>query len=104
MEENTNREEQKKMGTLSPVNIPIQMICGMDTTGSITPIRFRFQTAEDAIETIRIEKVVSRDEKNYVGIREIRFICMALISNIQRIMEIRYSVESQKWRIFQFLS
>ena len=104
MEGNVNREGQKKIGALSPVNIPIQMICGMDTTGSITPIRFRFQTDEDSIERIHIQKVVSRDEKNYVGIREIRFICMALFSGLQRIMEIRYSVESQKWRIFQFLS
>ncbi len=31
--------------------------------GSITPIRFRFQAGEDTIETIYIQKVVSRDEK-----------------------------------------
>lgn len=42
------------------------MICGMDTTGNITPTRFRFQTDEDMIETIHIQTVVSRDEKNYV--------------------------------------
>ena len=102
MEENTNTAQRKKTGESSPVNIPIQMICGMDTTGSITPIRF--QADGDMIETIHIEKVVSCVEKNCVGIREIRFICTALISGFRRIMEIRYSVESQKWRIFQFLS
>lgn len=104
MEERTHRTEEKNMGVLSPVNIPVQMICGMDTTGSITPLRFRFQTDEDMIETIHVEKVVSRDEKNYVGIREKQFICTASISGMQRIMEIRYNVESQKWRIFQFLA
>lgn len=56
------------------------------------------------IETIHIQTVVSRDEKNYVGIREKQFICTAFISGRRRIMEIRYSVESQKWRIFQFLA
>ncbi len=90
--------------TMVSMNIPIQMICGMDTTGNITPIRFRFQTDEDMIETIHIQTVVSRDEKNYVGIREKQFICTALISGRRRIMEIRYNVESQKWRIFQFLA
>lgn len=87
-----------------PVNIPIQMLLVLDTTGSITPIRFRFQTDEDMIETINIQKVVSRDEKNYVGIREQQFICVAQISNVQRILELRLNLESQKWRIFQFLA
>lgn len=94
----------KQMGELTPVNIPVQMILASDTTGSITPIRFRFQTEEDLIETIQIQKVVSRDEKNYVGIRERRFICAAQIGNVQRILELRLNLESQKWRIFQFLA
>lgn len=98
------RTKQCRAGELSPVNIPIQMICGIDTTGKITPIRFRFQTAEDMIETVTIEKVISRDEKNYVGIREKQFICAVQMGDIQRIIEIRYNVESQKWKIFQFLS
>lgn len=96
--------EASRMGERVPVNIPIQMICGMDTTGSITPIRFRFQTDEKTIETVQVQEVMTRDEKNYVGIREKQFICIAQISNLQRIMEIRYNVESQKWRIFRFLT
>lgn len=96
--------EKRKIGDLSPVSIPIQMISGTDTTGKITPIRFRFQTAEDIIENIDIQKVISRDEKNYVGIREKQFLCMVQINDVQRIVEIRYNVESQKWKLFQFLS
>jgi len=99
-----DKNGQKKTGELSPVNIPIQMLSLGDTTGRITPIRFRFQTAEDAIETIEVRKVISRDEKNYVGIREKRFICSAQVAGRERIMEIRYNVASQKWTVFQFLS
>ncbi len=99
-----DKNGQKKMGEPSPVNIPIQMFSLGDTTARITPIRFRFQTAEDTIETIEIQKVISRDEKNYVGIREKRFICSAQVSDRERIMEIRYNVASQKWTIFQFLA
>ena len=99
-----SKSGQKKMGELTPVNIPIQMLSLGDTTGRITPIRFRFQTAEETIETIEVQKVISRDEKNYVGIREKQFICSAKISDRERIMEIRYNVGSQKWTIFQFLA
>lgn len=86
------------------VNIPVQMICAVDTTGRISPLRFRFETKEHTIETIRIERVVSRDEKNYVGIREKQYICTAELGGRHKTLEIRYNVESQRWRIFQFLS
>lgn len=104
MEEKAEQGKKQHMGELAPVNIPIQMLLVSDTTGSITPIRFRFQTEEDVIETIQIQRVVSRDERNYVGIREQQFICVAQISNVQRILELRLNIESQKWRIFQFLA
>lgn len=104
MEEKAEQGKRPHMGERTPVNIPIQMLLVSDNTGSITPIRFRFQTDENLIETIDIQKVVSRDEKNYVGIREKLFVCVAQISNMQHILELRLNVESQKWRIFQFLS
>lgn len=97
-----SKNGQSKMGEVPPVNIPIQMLSLGDTTGRITPIRF--QTAEDTIEMIEIQKVISRDEKNYVGIREKQFICAAKVSDQERIVEIRYNVGSQKWTIFQFLA
>lgn len=100
-------EEKKtegRMGELQPVNIPVQMICAVDTTGKISPLQFRFETEEHCIETVRIEHVLSRDEKSYVGIREKQFICSVVLQGMRRLLEIRYHVESQKWRIFQFLS
>lgn len=63
-----DKKGQKKMGESLPVNIPVQMFSLGDTTGRITPIRF--QTAEDTIESIEVQKVISCDEKNYVEIRE----------------------------------
>lgn len=104
MEDRAEQEKRPHMGELTPVNIPVQMLLVSDTTGSITPIRFRFQTDESIIETIDIQKVVSRDEKNYVGIREKQFVCIAQIGSMQRILELRLNLESQKWRIFQFLA
>jgi len=87
-----------------PVNIPVQMICAVDTNGKISPLRFRYETADHMIETLHIERIISRDEKNYVGIREMQYICTVQIDGYQHILEIRFQVDSQKWRIFQFLS
>ena len=80
------------------------MLAITDRNGRLTPLWFRFETEEHQIEKIGIEKTISRDESRCIGIREKRFICSAIIQDQRRILEIRYNVESQKWRIFQFLS
>lgn len=92
------KQKRTKMGDPETINIPIQMFSVGDTTGKITPIRFRFQTDESTIETIYIDNVISWDEKNFVGIRE-----TALVNSKKQTMEIRYNVGTQQWRIFQFL-
>lgn len=100
MKENHTR----KIGDGYPVNIPIQMFCAVDTTGKITPIRFRYEAEDHSIEMVQIENTISRDEKNYAGIREKQFICTAIVEKRRTILEIRYHIENQKWRIFQILS
>lgn len=97
-------QPENKMGYAYPVNIPIQMILVADTTGQMTPLRFRFEKADHQIETVRISRTISRDESNYVGIREKRFICSAEMDGHMRLLELRYNVGKQTWRIFQFLS
>ena len=87
-----------------PLQIPIQMMSITDRNGRLTPIWFRFETEDHFIEKIYIEKTISRDESNKVGIREKRFICSAIFGETRRLLEIRYRIESQQWRIFQFLS
>lgn len=97
-------KQQNKMGEITAVNIPVQMLAVTDRNGKLTPLWFRLETEEHQIEKIAIEKTISRDECAYTGIREKKFICSALFGDKRKIMEIRYNIESQKWRIFQFLS
>ena len=80
------------------------MFCAVDRTGVITPLQFRYELPEHKVELVKIEKTLSRDEKIYVGIREKQYICSAVVDGCRRLLEFRYDVESQRWRIFQFLS
>lgn len=91
-------------GAFCPVNIPVQMFCAVDRTGVMTPIQFRYELASHQVELVKIEKTLSRDEKNYVGIREKQYICSAVLHGERKLLEFRYDVASQRWRIFQFLS
>lgn len=96
--------KEQKIGELCPVNIPIQMMTITDRDGKVTPLWFRFEAQDHHIEKVAIEKTISRDESVRVGVREKRFICSAVVGEERKLMELRYHVENQKWRIFQFLS
>lgn len=85
------------------VDIPIQMMSLTDRDGRMTPLWFRLETDEHEIRMCRIIQVVSRDEKKYVGVREKQFICKIRMGDICKTLEMRYRVETQRWRIFQFL-
>lgn len=85
------------------VNIPIQLFSVTDRDGRITPLWFRLETEEHEIKKFRIKDIVSRGEKNYVGIREKQFVCRIRQGEMCRTLEMRYNTATQKWRIFQFL-
>lgn len=94
----------QKMGHLHPVNIPVQMMAVTDRDGKVTPLWFRFEAEDHHIEKVAIERTISRDESMYVGVREKRFVCSVVIGEERHLLELRYHIENQKWRIFQFLS
>ena len=89
---------------MNDINIPIQVFCMVDTNGKLHPLKFRYENEEHLIETVFIDEIISRDEKHYVGIREKQFVCTATFAGTQKILELRYHVDSQRWRIFRFLS
>lgn len=98
-------EEMLHEGMLADgqINIPIQMMSLTDRDGKMTPLWFRLETEDHEVRLCRIDQVISRDEKKYVGVREKQFICKIRLGNVCKTLEMRYSVETQKWRIFQFL-
>ena len=85
------------------VNIPVQLLSVTDRDGRITPLWFRLETEEHEIKNLRIEDVISRGEKNYVGIKEKQFVCRIRQEGMCRTLEMRYNTATQKWRIFRFL-
>lgn len=85
------------------VNIPIQLLSVTDRDGRITPLWFRLETEEHEIRKFQIEDIISRDEKNYVGVKEKQFVCRIRQGERSRTLEMRYNTVTQRWRIFRFL-
>ncbi len=95
----------QKMGDIFPVDIPIEMIAHTDIDGKITPLRLRYEKegGEKVIISFDKDDTISRSEYNYVGIKELQFICSTVADGIRTTLEIRYRVANEKWRIHRFL-
>ncbi len=95
------------MGSMTPnaaVNLPVQMMSLADRSGRLTPVGFRYEDEEHRICAVKINRVICREKLSLAGIKEIKVICSALFGERERLIELRYSVDSQKWRVCQFLS
>lgn len=86
------------------VNIPIQMFCVCSTIGDITPVRFRFESEDHGIETVKINRIIALKESRYNGINELHYTCEASMQNISKFFTITYNVATHKWRLFKLLS
>lgn len=75
--------------------INIQMISVTDTNGVIHPVRFRFRDKTGEIVTVNIKTVEKSDQgqNNF----NINFLCTAIIDNILKRFELRYSISQHKW-------
>lgn len=96
--------EEKTTTITKDINIPIQAGSVTDTTGKIIPIWFRYEDPnEHEVHMVKIEKVLSTKEINYVGYKMIQFVCNADVEEQRRIFELRYSIGTHKWVFFQML-
>ena len=84
-------------------NTPVQMFYVTDTSGKMTPLRFRYKNSEGEVKMASIEQVISREECHFAGIDERKIICTAMIEGDRVPLELRYHVNSQKWRVYQLL-
>jgi len=85
-------------------NIPIQLDSVCSTQGTFTPRWFRYEDEEHQICIVKIERIISEKELNFVGVRVLQFICAALMGEDEKLFELRYYVGSHKWTFFKMLS
>ena len=85
-------------------NIPIQMISVCSTMGDFTPMRFRFESEEHTVETVKIDQILAHKDTTFNGIKEIQYTCQAIIGNEIRLFIIIYNISSHKWRLFKMLT
>lgn len=84
--------------------IPVQMISIISTTGEITPLKFRFEDMDHAIQTVEITQTLGKKEDNAVGHGFITFICKAVKDERETLVEMTYYVRSHRWELSDIYS
>lgn len=85
-------------------NIPIQLFCVVSTLGDLTPVRFRYETAEHEIITVHISEILARKETRLAGTRELIYTCAAEVEGKQHLFYLTYHVNLHRWTLTRFLT
>lgn len=85
------------------MNLPIEMIsvCGVD--GALTPLRFRLEDETHCLQTVAITRVISCKPIQYAGIDALQYLCKAVTDGRERLFELRYTLRTHCWTLFQMV-
>lgn len=84
-------------------NRPVEMISICSTEGRILPVRFRFEAEDRSIRTVQISEVVSSKEISYVGVEAILYVCKVKMEELERLLELKYTVRTHRWVLFRVI-
>lgn len=83
------------------INKSIDVLCWFDYTGVPHPIRFRLKDENGGYAVIQIQKVMTMDREKLAGNKMIAFTCQCRIQNLEKIVVIKYEIDSCKWILFK---
>ncbi len=81
------------------INVDMLAVCGAD--GRLQPVRFRFEDENHETRLARVLEVLSCREIRYVNVEAYSFSCRAQIGEEVYVLNLRYSIRSHCWRLFQ---
>jgi len=76
---------------------PIEVISHNDLQGTIHPLRFRMEIEDQALQTVRVDKVLLRKETMVAGMRSQSFSCRSIVAEFIHHYELTYELATCKW-------
>jgi hypothetical protein len=83
------------------VNKAIDVLCWFDYLGSPNPVRFRLKDEAGAYAIVKIHKILTKEHEKLAGNKMIVFTCQCTIQNTEKIIVIKYEMDSCKWILFK---
>lgn len=80
---------------------PVEMIAWFTRDGIPSPIRYKITDEEKTEITIKVDKILRRDEERLAGNRMVTYRCQSIIDCVERIYELKYEVSTMKWFLYK---
>ena len=80
---------------------PVDMIAWFNASGVIMPLKFRLESEDHILQTIKINKILYHKEDKIAGNITITYACLVNINNAQKTCELKYNLNSCKWILFK---
>lgn len=85
------------------MKLQVEMISHCGTDGELKPLRFRMENEEQSLITVSISQVVCAKPIQYAGVDAIQYLCKAVVEGRERLFELRYTVRTHQWTLFQMV-
>ena len=78
----------------------IEMVSWFDTDGTPHPVKFRMNEDGERV-VVNIKRVIKANKERTMGFNIWCFTCQSIISNSEKIFEIRYELETCRWILYK---
>ncbi len=78
----------------------IEMIAWFNEEGKIRPIKFKVKD-DDKYEVIKVERIIKSGVEKYAGNVMLVFDCQSEINGENKIYQLKYEIETNRWILFK---
>lgn len=80
---------------------PIEMIAWFTEQGVPNPVKYRTTLDDETKVSIKVDRIITRDEEKLAGNRMLIYRCQSMICGIERLYELKYEINSCKWFLYK---
>ena len=80
---------------------PIEVFSMTDIKGNIIPLKLRIEQEDEAIQVIKIDRIINRTTEKLAGNNKLVFTCRSLINDTEKSFEIKYEIATCKWVLYK---
>lgn len=80
---------------------PVDMIAWFNVEGVIMPLKFRIETEDHLLKTVKIKDILYHKEEKIAGNLTRIYACTAIVNNIEKFCELKYDLSTCRWLLFK---
>lgn len=80
---------------------PVDAIAVFKGSGHPRPYKFRLRNADGSGQEVRVDQVISAEERRVAGIQTIVYDCQSTVDGVQKRYQLKYLVRECRWELYK---